>query len=754
MPENNPLKYFPFSSDYTGFGGYNRSWLNSYLSQYPNGENWSQSLSQPMKYNDLRLSFNGGQSLSKYLVSFSYRANNDFTKGKSNERLTLLLKNEYTLAPWLVFGLNSNASVNLANNTTYPSAIQLFSRSSLLPVYSPDNSGALFDKRNINDKKGSNPLYQMQETWDDNVELNNVISSFLHLKPTKFLEFRTDWSVSMGTRRYRAYQSKDFYREDEAIDPAKSGVILYARTLNYGLNGNNVFTFKPDFSEKHHLKMMVGNNIQTFNSDFNVSRFEGFPTNYFELTNASSEKVYTKQSAGMDGYRFVSFFTRTQYSFKEKYFAELNARADATSRFNPNKRWGYFPGLGFSYLLSEEPIVKKNIKIDYLKLRTSYGFVGNAEMGNFPAQSRVVNWAEFAGSPGFLFDRIGNRDVSWEKQTQVNLGLNASAFKNRMVVSLDWFYKRSDDLLINYNIGVFQGYFSTDVTLNTGSMSNKGLELSLSTQNLVGKFSWKTDFNISSFQTKVLQLSSEQEYIEKGVNRVYQGHPLGLYFLPLWAGVNPATGHELIYEVTGPENAKSKTGRVLDAELLEFSDYNNQRVLITDKSPYPDFYGGITNVFNYKDWEFSFLFSFQYGNWLYHTGLRQASYVTTFDIQNKYAVLSNHWSPENSSSTIPLLYNSQMAGRDNSRYLVDGSYLRLRNISLNYALPRLLAENLHTKSIKLFIQAQNLFTLTKFKDGDPEVAVGASGVDANIAPGNVGSNYGTMSLNLGCKVEF
>lgn len=754
LAESDPTHYFPLSSDYTGFNGYNRTWLNNYLNGQPNGENWMDAVSQPMRYNDLRLSLSGGQSQSKYLVSFSYRKNDDFIKEKSSDRMTLLIKNEYNLTPWLSFGMTSSSVLNLANNSNYPSIIQVLSRSSLLPVYAPDNSGKLFDARNINEKKGTNPLYQMQETWDDNLELNQLISSFVNIKINNELNLRTDWSVNFGTRRYRYYQSKDYYRENEAIDPSKSGIILYARTLNYGFNGNNVLTYKSDFSDTHRFKLMLGNNIQSFNSDFNVARFEGFPTDYFQLTNANTEKVYTKQSAGMDGFRFLSFFTRAQYSFSEKWFAEINARADGTSRFNPKNRWGYFPGLGLSWLMSDEPFLKEIQQIDYLKLRTSYGLVGNAEMGNFPAQSRAVNWGEYGGSPGFVFDRIANPDVSWEKQTQLNLGFNLSTFNNRIVVDFDWFYKKSNDLLVNYNIGVFQGYFSTDVTLNTGVMSNKGLDLNLKSNNLTGKLKWQTDFNISTFKTNVLKLSTQQNYIERGVNRVYEGHPLALYFLPLWAGVDPTTGHELIYEVSGIAENRQKTGKVLDAELMDLSSYNNQRVLITDKTPYPDFYGGINNTFNYKNWELSFLVAFQTGNWIYHSGLRQASYINTYDIQNKFNTLANHWTSDNRNSSVPLLFNSQMASRENSRYLVDGSYLRLRNLMLNYTLPEKWAGKLYAKSIRFMLQAQNLFTISNFKNGDPEVSNGSSGADANITPGNIGANFGIMTLNLGVNIEF
>jgi TonB-linked SusC/RagA family outer membrane protein len=754
LPDTDPNKFFPFSSDYINFNGFNRDWVNNYLSGQPNGTDWLDAVKQPMQYHDLRFSLQGGQSQNKFIFSLSYRINEDFIKDKSTQRITLMLKNDYIINRNIKAGVSSNFVVNLWNNSTFVGANSLFARSSLLPVYAPNGSGDLFDARNINARKGSNPLYRMTETWDDNIDLNGILTAYFDMQIADNLTFRSDWSFTPGTRRYRYFQSKDFYREDEAIDPTKSGIILFARTLNYGLNVNNILNYKYDFSSKEKLKIMLGNNIQSNNSDYNVARFEGFPTDYFEITNANTEKVYTRQSSGMDGYRFVSFFNRTQYAYNDKWYFEVNARADGTSRFKPKNRWGFFPGVGLSWLASSEKFVKKYKHIDYLKFRTSYGYVGNAEVGNFPYESRVVNWAEYAGSPGFVFDRIANPDVSWEKQLQFNTGLNISLFQNKIAATFDWYFKRSDDLLINYNIGTFQGYFNTEVTVNTGSMNNRGFDFNISTINLNSVFKWKTEMNISSFSTEITKLSSQQEYIERGINRVYEGYQMGLFFLPLWAGVDPNTGHELIYEVTGPENNKQKTGNTLDAESLTNAEFRTHRVLITDKSPYPKLYGGINNIFSYKNWEFSFLLSYSIGNWIYHSGMRQNSYIATYDIQNKLSSLSNYWTPENNQSQIPLLYNSQMAGRDNTRFLKDGSYLRLRNVLINYTLPQYIAKKIHSNGISLQLQAQNLLTFSKFKNGDPEISAGNAGADANLSPGNLGLNSGIATINFGLRIHF
>lgn len=754
LEENNPTKHFPFSPDYANFLGFNRNWVNDYLHNNNLGTDWESAITQAAISQDVRLSFHGGQKSNSYYLSLSHKSDNELVDKKNKKRTTLVLKNDFHVSEKLSTGINMNFALNTWENSTFSNYESSLSRSSLLPVFAPDGSGKYFDARNINDKKGGNPLYRMSETWDDNINFNGLLLAYFNIKFTQKLSFRSELSVTPGTRRYRYFQSKDFYREDEAIDPSKSGIILYARTLSYGVNANNLLNYNTKINNRHAIKVMLGNNIQSFNSDFNVARFEGFPTNYFQLTNANTEKVLTRQSAGMDGYRFVSFFNRTQYAFNDKYFFELNARADGTSRFAKKNRWGFFPGLGMSWLLSEEDFFSQIKPIDYLKLRTSYGYVGNAEVGNFPTESRVLNWAEYAGSPGFVFDRIANLDVRWEKQLQFNAGFNISVLKNRVTANLDWFFKRNSDLLLNYNIGNFQGYFNTEVTVNSGNMNNSGIDLAISSINYAGIIKWKTELNVSSFNTKITKLSSQQNYIERGINRAYVGYPIGLYYLPLWAGVDSETGHEMIYEITGSETNKIKTGKLLNAETLTSVEYRNQSVLITDKTPYPKLYGGVSNFFEYKNFELGIHFSFQLGNWIYHNGMRQNSYVNTYDINNKMVSLRNYWTPENKNSNIPLLYNSRMSTRNSTRYLTNASYLRLRNLSMNYTFDIKKFKTLGIERIIAQINCQNIFTLSKFSNGSPELSLHNAGADANLSPGNIGLNYGLATISAGIKLEF
>jgi len=237
----------------------------------------------------------------------------------------------------------------------------------------------------------------------------------------------------------------------------------------------------------------------------------------------------------------------------------------------------------------------------------------------------------------------------------------------------------------------------------------------------------------------VTKLSPNQRFIDSGKNRVVENYPLGTYFLPIWAGVDPVTGHELIYGInqgnssTSVATTNDLTGEVIDAERLNATQYNNQRVLLKDKTPYPDLYGGLTNTFKYKGVELSFLFVYQYGNWIYDEGIQKLNYVSTGFTQNVSPDLMNGWTAEKPTN-VPLLWNTQMSGRGSTRFLYDGSYVRLKNLSLAYQIPQTILQKIHVGSLKVYMMGENLLTFTKYPGADPEF-FRATGQGANIAPG-------------------
>jgi len=289
-------------------------------------------------------------------------------------------------------------------------------------------------------------------------------------------------------------------------------------------------------------------------------------------------------------------------------------------------------------------------------------------------------------------------------------------------------------------------------------LRNAGFDFGITSHNLTGALLWDTEFNFSRAHSVVTKLSPNQRFIDSGKNRVVEGYPLGSYYLPIWAGVDPATGHEMVYGInqgassTNVATTNDLTGEVIDAERLNATQYNNQRVLFKDKTPYPDFYGGLTNTFKYKGVELSFLFVYQYGNWIYDEGIQRLNYVSTSFTQNVSPDLLNGWTAAKPTN-IPLLWNTQMSGRASSRFLYDGSYIRMKNLTLAYQLPQNIIQKLHVRSLRLYLMGENLLTFTKYPGTDPEF-FRASGQGANISPGIADITMPqvrtfTFGLNLG-----
>lgn len=699
-------------------------------------------------YNLVSMQSVGGSEKTRVFFSGYYRNYNSLNPGSQDDKAQLRVGVDNEIKPWLTMGINMVGTYSFSKNP-YAGYTDAYTR--LLPIYpvnSPLREGKYFYDRNKTGNQGINPLYMRDETWSDNQSMRSLTTGYLELKPVEWLKVRSEWSLNFNNSRSRSYQSKDFRRAEDSYAYAYStstpkvgvsGGINYGRYQTYNWTTNNYATFDKTFGD-HRINVVAGHSAEAFTYDGNSNQYEGFPSAYFTLTNANTELTATRQSANYDQYRFLSYFGRAKYSYKDRYHAEFSYRTDGSSRFGAKDRWGYFPGASLGWVMSEEGFMKDISQINYLKLRLSRGFVGNAEMGNnYPYLSTLVNWAPYGSTAGFLFNNIGNDQIRWESQVQTNAGIDFTILNDRISGTFDYFVKDARDLIVSNRIGNFHGYFVQSINVNLGTLRNQGFDFGITTHNLVGDLKWDTEFNISRAKSVITKLSPNQRFIDSGRNRVVEGYPLGAYFLPIWAGVDPATGHELVYGInqgissTNVATTDDLSGEVIDGERLNATQYNNQRVLFKDKTPYPDFYGGITNTFKYKGLELSFLFVYQYGNWIYDEGIQKMNYVSTAFDRNVSPDLLNGWTAEKPTN-VPLLWNTQMSGRASSRFLYDGSYVRMKNLTLGYMLPQPILKKLHLSNLRVYMMGENLLTFTKYPGGDPEF-FRASGAAANISPG-------------------
>jgi hypothetical protein len=251
----------------------------------------------------------------------------------------------------------------------------------------------------------------------------------------------------------------------------------------------------------------------------------------------------------------------------------------------------------------------------------------------------------------------------------------------------------------------------------------------------------------------------ESPWTESERNIVVENKPLGSYFLAIWAGVDPATGHEMIYGVNQSLSARRSateadlTGQILDGNQLPANSFNNNRAVLTDKTPYPDLYGGLNNTLTYKGVELSVLFNFQIGNYIYNQA--EQDLMTPGQSKNLSPELLNGWTQSNPTNTA-LLWNSAMAGRGTTQYLYDGSYVRLKNVQLAYNLPQSISKKLYMKGLKVYVTAQNLLTFTKYPGQDPEFFNANSGIDSNLSPGidRLGNYPQMRTFTFGANIKF
>lgn len=703
---------------------------------------WKRIVTQDAYYNQYSLSASSGSEKTRFYMSGQYRDEYGYDAGLRLRTAMFRVNVDHTLNKWATAGVKINENFTFRNNA-YSGYSNYYG--SLLPIYpvkspstNPLRAGRYFYDRTLTGDEGINPLYIGQQTWGDQEIMRNVGDIYLELKPFKGLVLRTDWGGRFDQNRTRNYKSREFQRPGDAslIDNTQSGSIAYGRYETFRYTGTNTATYDKSVSD-HSISLLVGNSIESFSGMGQSNTYEGFPTDYFTLTNANTNPVTTRQSAGIDQYRFLGFFGRARYDFKKRYFIDINYRADYSSRFGKDNRWGYFPGVAASWVLSDEKFMKNIPLINYTKIRLSRGAVGNGEVGSFPYISGVVNWGTYGQQPGFLFSNIGNNSIHWEKQIQTDLGLDFTILDNRISGSFDYFVKDVTDLIVNNKINNYMGFYNTAIVQNLGGMKNKGFDLDISTTIFDGVFKWVTDINLSHSKSVITKLSPNQRFIQSGVNMVVTGQPLGAYFLPVYAGLDPVTGHEMVYTVspnaewTRQPTVSDFDGRVVD--YIRSPNMGNNSVLLTDKTPYPKLYGGLNNTFTYKGWQLGVNFTYQWGNYIYDSGIQSLMTVSTTGSVNMSSDLDRAWTKANPTN-IPLL-----SAATTTRFLYDGSYLRLKNLVLSYSLPDKLTSRINFNG-RIIIRggAQNLLTFTKYPGIDPEFFNASDYTTQNLAPGNAG----------------
>ena len=509
------------------------------------------------------------------------------------------------------------------------------------------------------------------------------------------LVFSSKWGVDFMNFREHSYEST------KTVQGAKYnglGFETYSNVMN--IVSNNLLKYNASFG-KHKVDGLLGYSFERYERTSSYIRGQDFADDSLEYLDSAATIVSASSGATESGLR--SYFGRLNYNFDDKYIATFSGRFDTSTKFGENNRTGFFPAASLAWRAIKENFMENVKPVSDLKFRVSYGLTGNDDISPF-LFSELYSTTVYGGQPGIYPSNIPNPDLKWESTAQFNLGLNLGLFHDRITITADYYDKQTKDLLLSRPLPPTSGFSS--ITENVGSVENKGIELTLATQNFVGDFSWNTQFNISGNRNKVLELYKGQpiDDIGRGGNRIMEGQPIGIFYSYKSLGVDPSTG-DIVFADTNFDGVITSEDRTIVG------------------NPHPDFIYGLTNNFSYKGFDLSVFLQGSQGNDVFNGTRLFLESLQGGD--NQTTAILRRWKQPGDITDIPRATTDPVKAAQNkrvsSRFIEDGSYLRLKNITIGYSVNDEFLRKSFFSSVRVYLSAQNLFTFTKYTGLDPEV---------------------------------
>ncbi|TCD19366.1 TonB-dependent receptor [Pedobacter psychrodurus] len=640
------------------------------------------------------LNINGGDAKTKFMLSGNYNDNKGIIIGNRYVRTGGRLSLDHTVSNLLTVGGNINISkvdnYRVSNDNAFSNPLQLNALPPIQSIYDASgelNSSTVYYNGLIDLANGSN----LSTTY------RTFATAFASLKITPNLVFRSEYGFDLNSLEEELYLGS---KTQDGGGTSGYGSDYNAKSINF--NTNNTLTYTKVFNEKHSLNVLGGFTFQEAQLRYGTVTGTGFPSDKF--TKIASAATISAGSSFESKYSFVSYLARVNYKYADKYLVSASIRTDGSSRFGSNQRYGTFPAASIGWIASEEDFLKSSIWLSNLKLRASYGLTGNAEIGNFASRT-LYGGVNYAGTAGTLPNQLGDPNLTWENTSNFNIGLDFGILADRINGTVEVYKKKTTDLLLSVPIPATNGFSS--IVQNIGDLENKGLELSLNTKNFVGEFKWSTSFNISFNRNKILRLAGQPIYPGgRYIGRIAEGEPYGYFYGKAYAGVDTNNGNALYYL----DDSRTTTTTV-------YSSAKDQKI----GDPNPNFYGGFGNRFSYKNFDLDIQTQFVSGNDIYNAaGGFQSANGDYFD--NQTIDQMNYWTTSNRITSIPQpRFGASNGTRPSSRYIQDGSYLRVKSVIFGYNVPKSFITKYKLQNLRVYASAQNLFTITGYNGYDPEV---------------------------------
>lgn len=678
--------------------------------------NWVDLMTQTGVKHSHNVSVSKGTNKYSILGNVSYSNSESFLVGNSYERTSFRLNGDYRFNKYVKASINSSISRGFNHRVNAGWSGGLGSAMStalpIYPVYNPD--GSLF-------RGGDNPMIaQLYKKWQT-VENRYINGTQFDIRVNDQLSFNVNANMDYMLINDDDYQDKLF---DLNINHAGIANRNVRTVKNYNTFVQGVYDVKLPI--KHKLKVMAGYEYQraiTHKKDYHANNMsDGFYNPDAKIED--SLYSYNINTPSPTEWKFNSIFSRASYGFKNKVFVEATLRRDGSSRFGKNYAFGFFPAFSASYLLTEEGFMANFPVISMLKLRASIGKSGNA---NIPEDARFYKWevgnTGYNGTPITYPVQLGNDNLRWETSWTKNIGIDVGFLNDRISLTAEYYVRNTTDVLMGLSLPASVGI--GNYTANVGEVLNRGVEFSITSRNIDKDFKWTTNFNIAKNYNEVVSTGLySSDAVGGGTNdtRVQVGSPIGTNYLVRFSHIESATGRPVYLDINGNETYEwNAVNRVVVGDVL------------------PEAIGGLGNTFSYKNWDLSILFNFVLGGDIYESSAkRQLGVVTDWNMRTD---LFDRWQQPGDVAAFPKLtldtknYGSGTPWINTDMWLHDGTFARLRNVTIGYRIPKAKLAKLKIASARVSFIGTNLLTFTKYPGLDPEIARDfENATDRNMSP--------------------
>lgn len=699
---------------------------------------WQDEVYRTAPVSNYQLAFSGGSEKTQYYLAFSLLDQKGIIDPSQFKRYSIKLNLDQQVYDWLKVGASmiwskTNSHDVTDNNSVARGGVVLGALSTppTIPVYNEDGTFS------VNPFQAwENPVASMKGT-DEGTKANQLLANFFgELNLTKDLVFKSSLGFESNNAAKRSFV--DPYRTGSGR--AYRGIGTNNTNIDFTWLNENTFTYSRSLTGGHRFTALAGFTVQQFKWDGTTQEVRNFVGDAIPTLNGGTVSVTNSTDA--TEWTMASLIGRLTYDYQGRYLLTANVRRDASSRFGKENRWGTFPSVSAGWRISDEAFMEGTRHvISDMKLRVSWGMNGNQPEDPYAAYGKVSPSGGYPFGevllPGVTQTRASNDSLKWETTRQLNAGIDVSLYDSRIQVSADLYYKKTKDLLMDVSVATQMG--QANQLRNVGNVDNKGFELSITSRNLTGALKWDTNLNFSTNKNTVKNLGGEDVLLFSGsiyergdVSIVREGYPIGSFYGLIDTGVDPQTGM-MTYE------DQNDDGDYTDAD----------RVIIGDAQP--DFIFGLNNTLSYKNFSLGFLFQGVQGNDIFNASRVEIEGMENW--KNQSAEVLRRWKNPGDITDIP---KALADNKDNSllstRFLEDGSFIRLKSVTLSYNLKSAWLESMNIGNVQLYFTGQNLWTITDYSGYDPELNYGGT---SNTA---LGIDFGTFpqprTFIFGVNIDF